>query len=700
MELYPGREDLDRPADRERLLLRLRVPRRHRARPTPTSSASRSACASTSAPTSPSCARTCPWPRRSSASAPRARTTRSSSSRTWSATRACETVSLYTNGPFTDLCRGPHAPSTKRIGVVKLQSLAGAYWRGDADRQMLTRVYGTAFFKERAGRAPRAPRAGPRARPPPARPAARALRLLRRRAGRRVLAAARHARSSTSSSALSREMCAHHGYDEVKTPQLYDAELWKTSGHWCKYRENMFVTEAEDREIGAQADELPRPLPPLRRCSSGPTATCPSRYAEPGPAAPQRARRARCTACCACATSSRTTPTSSARPEQVAGRGQGAAWTWRSRPTTSSASSRTLELSTRPDERIGDDALWDEAEALLAQALEEQGLAYEVNEGDGAFYGPKIDLHFTRLARPLVAARHGAARLPDARALRPHLHGRRQRRAPRGDDPPRAVRLLRALHRDPARAHRAASCRSGWRRCRRSSCRSPTATPTAGRGVARALREAGAARRGRRAHGVGRAQDPRRRAAQGALHARRRRPRGARRARSPCAATARATRARSRWPRSSRGWPPRSPTALSAVARRLARAPRRGCPRRSCRGGLRVHERARPAGTAPRPGRAGRSATPARALRIGALPRRAHLRHALRAGPRRGWRGDGAVVRVDRERAARGASRWCRRARPPWSRRRAANPPGSCAAGSGLYCAPLIDSLATHAAPS
>ena len=91
------------------------------------------------------------------------------------------TVSLYTNGPFTDLCRGPHAPSTKRIKAFKLQSVAGAYWRGDSSNPMLTRVYGTAFFSKGPGGAPGAARAGPRPRPPPARSPARAVRVLRGR---------------------------------------------------------------------------------------------------------------------------------------------------------------------------------------------------------------------------------------------------------------------------------------------------------------------------------------------------------------------------------------------------------------------------------------------------------------------------------------------------------------------------------------
>ena len=145
----PGREDLDRPADRERLLLRLRLPRRRQPlRRRLRGDRGEDARA-----------------HRRRRAVRRARTSRSTQALERfraegqdykveliedlvAATTGVDTVSLYTNGPFTDLCRGPHAPSTKRIGAFKLQSVAGAYWRGDANRQMLTRVYGTAFFKQ------------------------------------------------------------------------------------------------------------------------------------------------------------------------------------------------------------------------------------------------------------------------------------------------------------------------------------------------------------------------------------------------------------------------------------------------------------------------------------------------------------------------------------------------------------------------
>ena len=109
-------------------------------------------CASTSTPTSTSRARTCPSTRRSSAFAREGQDYKveliEDLVRDADPSHPLETVSLYTNGPFTDLCRGPHAPGTKRIKAFKLQSVAGAYWRGDATRQMLTRIYGTAFFSK------------------------------------------------------------------------------------------------------------------------------------------------------------------------------------------------------------------------------------------------------------------------------------------------------------------------------------------------------------------------------------------------------------------------------------------------------------------------------------------------------------------------------------------------------------------------
>ncbi|HEV2813648.1 MAG TPA: threonine--tRNA ligase, partial [Solirubrobacteraceae bacterium] len=168
-----------------------------------------------------------------------------------------ETVSLYTNGPFTDLCRGPHAPSTKRIKAFKLQSVAGAYWRGDANRQQLTRIYGTAFFSkedldqflERLEQA-----------------RARDHRKLGRELGLFTFSDVspgmafwlpKGTEVFNRLVALSRDMGKDRGYTEVKTPQIYDSALWETSGHWGKYRENMFLTSAEERAMAVKPMNCP-----------------------------------------------------------------------------------------------------------------------------------------------------------------------------------------------------------------------------------------------------------------------------------------------------------------------------------------------------------------------------------------------------------------------------------------------------------
>jgi threonyl-tRNA synthetase len=303
-----------------------------------------------------------------------------------------ETVSLYTNGAFTDLCRGPHAPSTKRIRAFKLQSVAGAYWRGDATKPMLTRVYGTAFFsndelKEYLERIERA-RANDHRRLGPqlglftfseVSPGA----AFWFPAGTEVF---------NSLVALSREMGRERGYTEVKTPQLYDSSLWRTSGHWDKFRDNMFVTEYEDRAMGLKPMNCPGhcQLFSLARHSYR---DLPIRYSEPGllhrrePSGTLhgllRVRHfAQDDAHIFC--------TEDQIQEEVAGCLEFAFATYRI-----FGLDVRLELSTRPEQRIGDDALWDRSEAALQRALESQGLSYDVNEGDGAFYGPKIDMHMT-----------------------------------------------------------------------------------------------------------------------------------------------------------------------------------------------------------------------------------------------------------------------------------------------------------------
>jgi threonyl-tRNA synthetase len=301
-----------------------------------------------------------------------------------------ETVSLYTNGPFTDLCRGPHGPGTKRIKAFKLQSVAGAYWRGDATRTMLTRIYGTAFFSkdELAEHLERLEEAK-----------ARDHRKLGAELGLfRFSAVAPGAafwlpngtRVFNELVALSREMGERHGYAEVKTPQIFDSELWKTSGHWGKYRENMFVTSAEEREMAIKPMNCPGHAH-LFSTERHSYRELPIRYSEPGllhrnePSGTLhgllRVRHfAQDDAHIFC--------TEEQVQEEVTGCLDFAFST-----LGLFGFEVQLELSTRPENRIGSDEMWDRAEDKLRQALESKGLAYELNEGDGAFYGPKIDYH-------------------------------------------------------------------------------------------------------------------------------------------------------------------------------------------------------------------------------------------------------------------------------------------------------------------
>jgi threonyl-tRNA synthetase len=303
-----------------------------------------------------------------------------------------ETVSLYTNGPFTDLCRGPHTPSTKRIKAFKLQSVAGAYWRGDANRPMLTRVYGTAFFsakdlEEHLERLERARandhrRLGPQL----------GLFNFSDVAPGMAFWFPAGAQVFNSLVALSREMGRPRGYAEVKTPQLFDRSLWETSGHWEKYHEHMFVTESEDRPMAIKPMNCPGHCQ-LYALAPHSYRDLPVRYSEPGllhrnelSGALHGLLRTRSFAqddghiFCA----------EEQLQEELAACLDFAFATYEIFGFDVS-----LELSTRPVQRLGSDEQWDKAEGQLAQVLEQKGLEYEINAGDGSFYGPKIDLHMT-----------------------------------------------------------------------------------------------------------------------------------------------------------------------------------------------------------------------------------------------------------------------------------------------------------------
>ena len=306
--------------------------------------------------------------------------------------QAVPTVSLYTNNGFTDLCRGPHAPSTKRIKAFKLQSVAGAYWRGDSSKPMLTRVYGTAFFSEKdlqeylarleQARARDHRRLGPQL----------GLFTFSEVSPGAALWLPAGTEVFNSLVALSREMGRERGYVEVKTPQIYDSSLWRTSGHWQKYRENMFVTEYEGRQMAVKPMNCPGHchLYSLQRHSYR---ELPVRYWEPGllhRREPSGTLHGLLRVRHFAQDDSHIFCTEDQIQDEVSGVLEFAFATYEV-----FGIDVKLELSTRPEDRIGAEELWDKSETALLQALDAHGLPYKISEGEGAFYGPKIDLHMT-----------------------------------------------------------------------------------------------------------------------------------------------------------------------------------------------------------------------------------------------------------------------------------------------------------------
>lgn len=302
-----------------------------------------------------------------------------------------ETITLYRHGRFTDLCRGPHAQTTAQIGAVKLLEASGVYWKGDESNERLQRIYGTAFASQKELDEHMARLEQARARD-------------HRRLGQELdlfsfnaVAPAMpflHPKGAYVYTALVdyvREVNARYGFGEVVTPQILDVELWKTSGHYDNYREAMFFTEVDERQFAAKPMNCPthclifgtrlrsyRDLP-VRYSDFGRL----HRYERSGVTAGMFRVRSFCQddAHVFCT------------EEQIQAEVLRLATMIYEIYSAFGFQDAQVELSTRPAKRIGSDELWDRAEGALKEALESRGLAYKINPGDGAFYGPKIDFH-------------------------------------------------------------------------------------------------------------------------------------------------------------------------------------------------------------------------------------------------------------------------------------------------------------------
>ncbi len=304
-----------------------------------------------------------------------------------------ETVSLYRNGPFEDLCRGPHGPDTGRIKAVKLNSVAGAYWRGDESRQMLTRIYGTAFFskKDLAAHLERLEQAkardhrrlGPQL----------GIFMLREEAPGMPFWLPNGTTLLHLIEAEVQDQLRKRGYQEIATPQVLDEELWHRSGHWDNYRDDMYFMEVDERRFALRPMNCPgaclvfaserhsyRELP-LRLAEFGRVSRNEREGVLHGLLRVRAFTQDDAHVYCA--------------EEQIADEVTSICEAIDELYTRFGFEDVRVELSTRPEKSMGSEEQWAKAEAALQGALDRQGREYELNPGDGAFYGPKIDFHVT-----------------------------------------------------------------------------------------------------------------------------------------------------------------------------------------------------------------------------------------------------------------------------------------------------------------
>lgn len=299
-------------------------------------------------------------------------------------------ISFYRQGGFIDLCRGPHLPSTGKVGkAFKLMKVAGAYWRGDSSREQLQRIYGTAWADKKALDAYLLQLEEAEKRD-------------HRKLGREMdlfhfedVAPGDifwHPHGWTLFQTLINYLRKRQndvGYVEINTPQIMDRVLWETSGHWDWYRENMFTTEIEDRVYCVKPMNCPGGILVFKQGIKS-YRDLPQYIAEFG-----RVHRYEASGAIHGLFRVRAFTQDDAHifctPEQLEDECQKVVRLMLDIYDAFGLKDVNIKLSTRPAERIGADELWDKTETALAQALTDMGYQYTLNPGDGAFYGPKLD---------------------------------------------------------------------------------------------------------------------------------------------------------------------------------------------------------------------------------------------------------------------------------------------------------------------
>jgi threonyl-tRNA synthetase len=304
---------------------------------------------------------------------------------------ANEDLSLYTQGEFTDLCRGPHVPGTDKLRAFKLMKVAGAYWRGDSNNQMLSRIYGTAWLNDKDLKAYLTQLEEAEKRDH--RKIAKQLDLfhIQEEAPGLVFWHPKGWALWQVVEQYMRKVYRASGYQEVRCPQILDVSLWKKSGHWDNYKENMFFTESEKRTYALKPMNCPGHVQVFNQGLHS-YRDLPIRYGEFG----------------AC---HRNEPSGALHGIlRVRGFTQDDGHIFCTEDQIESEVTAfhrqalqvyehfgfqdvQIKIALRPENRLGDDATWDKAEAALRAALSACGVAWEELPGEGAFYGPKIEYH-------------------------------------------------------------------------------------------------------------------------------------------------------------------------------------------------------------------------------------------------------------------------------------------------------------------